>query len=53
MKKLKRLTRRQMQVLANNGYDFMEYLLERQDDKDHTYTYVHRTTKEVLVLNYK
>lgn len=53
MKKLKRLTRRQMQVLANNGYDFMEYLLERQNDKDHTYTYVNRNTKEVLVLNYK
>ncbi|WP_286149669.1 DUF6906 family protein [Romboutsia ilealis] len=53
MKKLKRLTRRQMQVLANHGYDFIEYLLERQDDKDHTYTYVNRNTKEVLVLNYK
>ena len=53
MKKLKKLTRRQIQVLANQGYDFMEYLLERQNDKYHTYTYVHRTTKEVLVLNYK
>ena len=53
MKKLKKLTRRQMQVLANDGYDFMEYLLERQIDKERTYTYVHRTTKEVLVLNYK
>jgi len=53
MKKLKKLTRRQMQVLANSGYDIMEYLLERQNDKNHTYTYVHRTTKEVLVLNYK
>lgn len=53
MKKLKKLTRRQIQVLANAGYDFMEFLLERQNDKDHTYTYVHRTTKEVVVLNYK
>ena len=53
MKKLNKLTRRQMQVLANAGYDFMEYLLERQNDKERTYTYVHRTTKEVLVLNYK
>lgn len=53
MKKLKKLTRRQMQVLANAGYNFMEYLLERQNDKERTYTYVHRTTKEVLVLNYK
>ena len=53
MKKLKKLTRRQIQILASAGYDFMEYLLERQNDKDHTYTYVHRTTKEVVVLNYK
>lgn len=53
MKKLKKLTRRQMQVLAAAGYDIMEYLLERQNDSDHTYTYVHRTTKEVVVLSYK
>lgn len=53
MKKLKKLTRRQIQVLGNAGYDPMGYLLERQNDKDHTYTYVNRTTKEVLVLNYK
>lgn len=53
MKKLKKLTRRQLQVLANAGYDPMEYLLERQNDQEHTYTYVNRTTKEVLVLNYK
>ena len=53
MKQGKKLTRRQMQVLANAGYDFMEWLLEWQNDKDRTYTYVHRTTKEVLVLNYK
>ena len=45
MKKFKKLTRRQMQVLANAGYDFMEYLLERQNDKDHTYTYVHRNKR--------
>lgn len=51
MKQGKKLTRRQMQVLANAGYDFMEWLLERQDHN--SYTYVHRTTKEVLVLNYK
>lgn len=51
MKKLKKLTRRQMQVLGNAGYDIMEWLLERQDHS--SYTYVNRTTKEVLVLNYK
>lgn len=53
MKKLKKLTRRQMQVLAAAGYDVMDYLLERQNDNDHTFTYVHRRTKEVVVLNYK
>ncbi|HJF35729.1 MAG TPA: hypothetical protein K8U79_06830 [Clostridium perfringens] len=25
----------------------------KKDDKNHTYTYVNRNTKEVLVLNYK
>ena len=33
MKKLKKLTRRQMQVLAAAGYDVMDYLLERQYKK--------------------
>mgnify|MGYP005898258225 FL=1 len=51
MKKLKKLTRRQMQVLANAGYDFMEWLLERQDHN--SYTYVNRTTKELITLYYK
>lgn len=51
MKKLKKLTRRQMQVLANAGYDIMEWLLERQDHN--SYTYVNRTTKELITLYYK
>ena len=51
MKKLKKLTRRQKQVLANAGYDFMEWLLERQDHN--SYTYVNRTTKELITLYYK
>lgn len=53
MKKLKKLTRRQLQILGAAGYDIMEYLLEIQNDKDHTFTYVHRHTKEVVVLKYK
>lgn len=53
MKKLKKLTRREAHVLASAGYDFMEYLLERKNDQDHTYTYVNRKTKEVVVLKYK
>ena len=51
MKKLKKLTRRQMQVLANSGYDIMEWLLERQNHN--SYTYVNRTTKELITLYYK
>lgn len=51
MKKLKKLTRRQIQVLANAGYDFMEWLLERQNHN--SYTYVNRTTKELITLYYK
>ena len=53
MKQGKKLNRRQKELLAKNGYDVMDYLLERQNDNDHTFTYVHRRTKEVLVLNYK
>lgn len=51
MKKLKKLTRRQKNLLANNGFDFMQYLLERQDQN--SFTFVHRETKEVLKLNFK
>ena len=51
MKQGKKLTRRQMQVLANAGYDFMEWLLERQDHN--SYTYVNRTTKQLITLYYK
>ncbi|WP_154665247.1 DUF6906 family protein [Romboutsia timonensis] len=51
MKQGKKLTRRQMQVLANAGYDFMEWLLERQNHN--SYTYVNRTTKELITLYYK
>ncbi len=53
MKKLKKLTRRQATILANAGFDFMEWLLERQNDKDNTFTYVNRTTKEIITLKYK
>lgn len=51
MKKLKKLTRRQKNLLANNGFDFMQYFLERQDYN--SFTFVHRETKEVLKLNFK
>jgi hypothetical protein len=51
MKKLRKLNRRQKGILATNGYDYMEYLLERQDHN--SFTFVHRETKEVLNLRYK
>lgn len=53
MKKLKKLTLRQRQVLVNAGYDCMGWYLERQNDKDHTFTYVNKDSKEVIVLSYK
>lgn len=53
MKKLKKLTRRQAQVLDAAGYDFTQYLLERQNDKEHTFTYVNKSTKEIVILKYK
>ena len=51
MKKLKKLNRRQKKVLIDNGYDFMKYLIERQDHN--SFTFVHRETKEIVKLNYK
>lgn len=51
MKKLKKLTRKQKYLLAKNGYDFMQYLLERQDHN--SFTFIHRETKETLKLNFK
>lgn len=52
MKKLRKLTRKQKDILTTNEFNSKDYLLERIDDKDRTYTFVHRDTKEVLVLSY-
>lgn len=51
MKKLKKLNRRQKGILANNGYDFMDWLLERQDHC--SFTFVKRDLSEVITLNFK
>lgn len=51
MKKLKKPNWRQKNLLATNGYDYMNYLLERQDHN--SFTFVHRETKEKLKLNFK
>lgn len=51
MKKLKKLTIRQKNLLASNGYDYMDYFLERQDHN--SFTFIHKESKESLVLRYK
>lgn len=51
MKQGKKLTRKQKELLLENGYDFNEWLLERQTES--SFTYVHRNTKEILVLEKK
>ncbi|MDU2199379.1 MAG: hypothetical protein E7E21_13335 [Peptostreptococcaceae bacterium] len=51
MKQLKKSTYRQKKLLASNGFDYMEWLLERQDHN--SYTYVHRDTKEIMILRFK
>ncbi|WP_158534759.1 DUF6906 family protein [Romboutsia maritimum] len=50
MKKLRKLTRKQKDILTKNGLDYNKYLLERQDPK--SYTFVHRETKETVKLNF-
>lgn len=51
MKKLKKLTRRQKNLLAANGCDYMDYFLERQDHN--SFTFVHKESKESLQLRFK
>lgn len=51
MKKLKKLNRRQKGILASNGYDYMDYFIERQDHN--SFTFVHKETFETLILRYK
>ena len=43
MKQGKKLNRRQKELLAKNGYDVLDWLLERQDHN--SFTYVNRNTK--------
>ena len=51
MKQGRKLSHRQAKVLIDAGYDFMDWLLERQDHN--SYTYVNRTTKEIITLRFK
>lgn len=53
MKKLRKPNRRQKQILMSNGFEYINFLVERQDNKNHTFTFVHRETKEKLELRYK
>lgn len=44
----RKLTRKQRDLLMDNGYNSDEWLLERQTEL--TYVYVNRNTKETLTL---
>lgn len=49
MKHGKKLTRKQKELLTKYGYDYNDYLLERQDPK--SYTYIHKLSKKALKIN--
>lgn len=51
MKQGKKLNKRQKELLAKNGFDVLDWLLERQDHN--SFTYVSRKGKETLTLRYK
>ena len=44
----RKLTRKQRDLLMENGYNSDEWLLERQTEL--TYVYVNRNTKETLII---
>lgn len=50
MKHGKKLTRKQKELLTKYGYDYNDYLLERQDPK--SYTYIHKLSKKSLKINF-
>ena len=50
MKKLRKLTRKQKELLTENNYDCKDWLLERQDKN--SYSYIKRDTKESLKLEF-
>ena len=51
MKHGKKLTRKQREILIQNGYDSDEWLLERQTEL--ISIYVNKNTKELLTLDKK
>ncbi|WP_178812615.1 DUF6906 family protein [Intestinibacter bartlettii] len=51
MKHGKKLTRKQREILIQNGYDSDEWLLERQTEL--ISVYVNKNTKELLTLDKK
>ncbi|WP_343102115.1 hypothetical protein [Romboutsia sp. MSSM.1001216sp_RTP31141st1_G3_RTP31141_220114] len=48
MKHGRKLTRKQRDLLMENGYNSDEWLLERQTELN--YVYVNRNTKETLII---
>ena len=51
LKHRKKLTRKQREILIQNGYDSDEWLLERQTEL--ISVYVNKNTKELLTLDKK
>ena len=51
MKQLKKSTYRQKKLLASNGFDYMEWLLERQTEL--IIVYVNKNNKELITLEKK
>ena len=51
MKHGKKLNLRQKKLLMKNGFDAMEWLLERQDHN--SFTFVKRDKSETMTLYYK
>lgn len=50
MARIKKLTRRQRELLTRNGFDYDQWTLKTQDSK--SYTYINKETKEVMTLNF-
>lgn len=50
MARVKKLTRRQRELLTKKGFDYDEWKLKTQDSK--SYTYEHKVTQEIMKLNF-
>lgn len=51
MKRLKKPNYRQKKILSANGLDYMDWMVERQDNN--SFTFVKRDKSEKITLRYK